>query len=306
MEVSHARPSRRGRPWSMLLGLCLLACAQPALPRTEIVVVVDSDLTLGEEVDMLRIEATGPDETVQSASVELLAGTTLPQTLGLVREGGALGPIRVVAVGLLGDEEVIRREAELSFIADRTLSLPMHLVRSCLARECGDGETCSEHGCVASDVDATRLADWRGRPPTLAQPDELPPAQDAGDEPDGSGQGLDAGGVDGAADEDAGIADADPGTADSGASDAEPGADADMSAVPDSGAPPGDAAVSEGGSMCMPKLESCNSLDDDCDGVVDNGYDLMTDTRHCGMCNKLCSQPTVICCKGVCSRNCAR
>jgi hypothetical protein len=56
----------------------------------------------------------------------------------------------------------------------------------------------------------------------------------------------------------------------------------------------------------MPKVESCNMLDDDCDGVADNGYDLMTDTRHCGVCNKLCSQPTAICCKGVCSRNCAK
>jgi hypothetical protein len=56
--------------------------------------------------------------------------------------------------------------------------------------------------------------------------------------------------------------------------------------------------------MCTPKVEACNQLDDDCDGVVDNGYDLMSDTRHCGTCNKLCAQPTVICCKGVCSRNC--
>jgi hypothetical protein len=303
MEVRHAEPLRHSRLWTTLLGLCLLACDAPELPRTEIVVVVDTDLALGDEVDTLRIEATGPDETLQSASAELGASTKLPQTLGLVRESGALGPIRVLAVGLLGEEEIIRREAELSFIADKTLTLPMHLVRACQARACGAGETCSEHGCIASSVDATRLADWRGHAPTLAEPDELPPpAEDAGGAFDGSAGPLDAGESASVSDGDAGvqedarIMDAD--------SEYEAG-DADEGGR-DSGAFDTDAAASEGGSMCMPEVESCNELDDDCDGVVDNGYDLMIDTRHCGVCNKRCAQPTAICCKGVCSRNCAK
>jgi hypothetical protein len=285
----------RGRPWTTLLGLCLLACSAPELPRTEIVVVVDTDLALGEEVDTLRIEATGPDETVQRASVELAAGTKLPHTLGLVREGGALGPLRVVVVGLLGDEEIIRRAAELSFIADKTLSLPMHLVTSCLARECGRGETCSELGCVATSVDATRLADWHGLPPTLAEPDELPPpAEDAGDALDGGAGELDAGVLDAASSEDPDADVSDP-AHEAGASDAATG---------DSATIGNDAGAAEDGGMCTPKVEACNELDDDCDGVIDNGYDLMSDTRHCGKCNTLCAQPTVVCCKGVCSRNC--
>jgi hypothetical protein len=299
VEVRASGPARRSRPWTTLLGLCLLACSAPELPRTELVVVVDSDLALGEQVDTLRIEATGPDGSVQSASVELAAGTKLPHTLGLVREGGALGMIRVVAVGLLGDEEILRREAELSFIAEKTLSLPMHLVTSCLARECGRGETCSEFGCVAVRVDATRLADWHGVPPTLAEPDELPPpAEDAGDAPDGGAAGLDAGVLDAASSEDAAE------DLESSVSDPAQEAGASDAATDDSATTGADAGASEGGSMCTPKVEACNELDDDCDGLVDNGYDLMSDTRHCGKCNTLCAQPTVVCCKGVCSRNC--
>jgi hypothetical protein len=265
--------------------LSLLACSAPELPRTEIVVVVDTDLALGEQVDTLRIEATGPDDSVQSASVELAAGTKLPHTLGLVREGGALGMIRVVAVGLLGDQEILRREAELSFIADKTLSLPMHLVTSCVARECGRAETCSEFGCVAVRVDATRLAEWHGIPPSLAEPDELPPpAEDAGDAPDGGAPELDAGVLDAASTEDA-AEDLDSSVSDpaqeAGASDAAAGDSATIGAgrrrfgrrqhVP---------AQGRGVQRARRRLRwPCG-----------HGYDLMSDTRHCGKCNTLCAQ----------------
>ncbi len=34
--------------------------------------------------------------------------------------------------------------------------------------------------------------------------------------------------------------------------------------------------------------ESCNGRDDDCDGAVDNGFDLATDADHCGECGHTC------------------
>jgi len=34
--------------------------------------------------------------------------------------------------------------------------------------------------------------------------------------------------------------------------------------------------------------EVCNRLDDDCDGTTDEGFDFMTDVRHCGGCDKPC------------------
>lgn len=44
--------------------------------------------------------------------------------------------------------------------------------------------------------------------------------------------------------------------------------------------------------VCVPApagSETCNRLDDDCDGVVDNGFDLQTDPENCGSCATRCA-----------------
>jgi hypothetical protein len=49
--------------------------------------------------------------------------------------------------------------------------------------------------------------------------------------------------------------------------------------------------------------EVCNGEDDDCDGEIDEGFDLQTDTNHCGVCGHTCD-PTVhgrgVCIEGTC------
>ncbi len=42
-------------------------------------------------------------------------------------------------------------------------------------------------------------------------------------------------------------------------------------------------------SVTGPQTETCNGLDDDCDGVVDNGFDLTTDVNNCGTCGHQCT-----------------
>jgi len=53
-----------------------------------------------------------------------------------------------------------------------------------------------------------------------------------------------------------------------------------------------------------PSPESCNSLDDDCDGATDDGFDLATDAANCGACGNDCTAlPNVAvatCAAGVC------
>ena len=55
--------------------------------------------------------------------------------------------------------------------------------------------------------------------------------------------------------------------------------------------------------------EACNQIDDDCDGVVDDGFDFLNSTLHCGGCGRPCGQGDA-CCNGTCSdpssdpRNC--
>lgn len=45
--------------------------------------------------------------------------------------------------------------------------------------------------------------------------------------------------------------------------------------------------------------EACNGRDDNCDGVVDDGFDLSTDPTNCGMCGRACGAG-LACCAGSC------
>lgn len=56
------------------------------------------------------------------------------------------------------------------------------------------------------------------------------------------------------------------------------------------------------GGMVTPTIEVCDGKDNDCDGVIDNGFDTETDINNCGGCGHACSFPHAIalCQKGVC------
>ena len=51
-----------------------------------------------------------------------------------------------------------------------------------------------------------------------------------------------------------------------------------------------------------PQMEVCDGKDNDCDGLVDEDFDLQTDPRHCGSCDHICAYPHGIglCSKGQC------
>lgn len=46
--------------------------------------------------------------------------------------------------------------------------------------------------------------------------------------------------------------------------------------------------------------ETCNGKDDNCNGKVDEGFDLNTDPKNCGMCGRQCNLTTEICQQGGC------
>jgi hypothetical protein len=62
------------------------------------------------------------------------------------------------------------------------------------------------------------------------------------------------------------------------------------------------ATVDRPDATCLPR-EECNGIDDDCDGLVDEDFDLSTDIHHCGACNVPCVTPHAVpeCDGGRCS-----
>lgn len=50
------------------------------------------------------------------------------------------------------------------------------------------------------------------------------------------------------------------------------------------------------GGLCYPEglcvAETCNELDDDCNGVADDPFKLQSDNAHCGACNVACTAGT--------------
>jgi hypothetical protein len=61
-----------------------------------------------------------------------------------------------------------------------------------------------------------------------------------------------------------------------------------------------------GGLVCqkaeLPKPDICDGLDNNCDGVADEDFDLQTDPRACGSCNHVCDIPNAVpgCAAGQC------
>ncbi|MBN8616984.1 MAG: hypothetical protein J0L92_40760 [Deltaproteobacteria bacterium] len=140
---------RRARPF---LALGLLACAAcTARPVTEVVLEVQTSYAVPTALDRVRIETTRAGSTT-TTSMGAWTDASVPRVLGLVHEGGALGPVDVVVVGMLGTSAIVERRATFTFVEGEIRRLVLRLVPECATAlgRCAPPETCDE-GPVCRD-----------------------------------------------------------------------------------------------------------------------------------------------------------
>ena len=146
-----------------LLAACAgVAACSSKTPVTELLVVVDSDLSVPAELDEVRVDLVGPGGEVRRSEGALASDAELPRTLALVHRGGPLGPVRITVTGRHAGSDLVQRRATATFISGETRVLRLHLLRECLNMRCSSTETCASGGCRAIDVAPSELEPWTG------------------------------------------------------------------------------------------------------------------------------------------------
>jgi hypothetical protein len=152
------------RALALMLAAVGAGCGGGTSPLTQIVVVVDSDLSVPSELNAISIAVSGGQGKAQDTDASLANQSDLPRSLGLVHSTGELGPVRVQVLGKLNDASVVERSAVVSFTQDKTMVLRVTLARSCansVGPACGSDKTCDAGRCV--DPEVSPLSVWDGK-----------------------------------------------------------------------------------------------------------------------------------------------
>ena len=281
----------------LALLVLLVSAGGCTTPRTEVILAVDMDARAALVLDRFNVEVIDPAGISRFANSSV---TDLPRTLGISWTQGPLGPFTIRVTGERRGVATITRVARFTFIPQETRVLHITLTGNCATTVCSTTETCAETGCRAWDIQPSELEPWTG---TI-------------DRRDG-----------GALPADAGPADANPMRFDAFVvpidavvpmpdaftemPDAfvDPDAFIEMPDAPDALTSPPDALVIDARAVdaCMPMAEVCNLRDDNCNAMVDEGFDLIRDEANCGSCGNVCDLPNASnrCASGMCGvRDC--
>ncbi|MBZ0118994.1 MAG: hypothetical protein K8H88_18505 [Sandaracinaceae bacterium] len=149
----------------LALVFLLSGCTEPV---TEVMLVIDTDLSVPDELDGVNVSVLGTDGLTKMAVGPITTANDLPRTVALVHRGGPTGPLLVTVTGTLRGGNRIQRRARFSFVPGEIRVLRVDLLRQCLPNElpapCGPDETCGPTGCRAVDVQEQELLPYA--PPT--------------------------------------------------------------------------------------------------------------------------------------------
>lgn len=166
-------PVRSAPGPALLLGAvaCALAACGPS--RTELIVVVESEVAGLENVE-LRIENDGRAVVDQVFPVN--APGALPLTAGLTSRSGSATLVEVTAIGRSAGAAPVYASARTRFVPGESRVLILVLEAACVSRpRCPDREACRGGACVDAYVDPETLPRYHG-----ALPDGGPPGMDGG------------------------------------------------------------------------------------------------------------------------------
>jgi alpha-tubulin suppressor-like RCC1 family protein len=163
----------------LALGAIALAIVAPACRNTttEIVLVIDTNLTILVDVDHVDISVAG-SQMQPTIPVELGAAgaPAFPLTLGLTPAGAASGvTVTVTVVGSLRTRPVVQQDAETTFVDGSKRMLRMLLLGSCMGSSCPTGETCGLDGCQPRATPGPSLPSWTGAAPARPAPSSTTP-----------------------------------------------------------------------------------------------------------------------------------
>jgi alpha-tubulin suppressor-like RCC1 family protein len=183
-----------GRPVARAVVALALAASACEKPRTEILLIVDTELRIPDELDQITIQIHTREMRDRFKQDYFLGPgkTEIPMSLGLVPDNDPRIGFQVEVTGYRHNVFVIERSASTTLVPEQTLVLRIDLVRVCKEVVCDVmNTTCHDDGkCRPDDVPASSLprvgevrdgattvdaARADAAPPDTAMPDAAPP-----------------------------------------------------------------------------------------------------------------------------------
>ncbi len=145
---------------AVLIAVLLLAACAPR-PRTELLVVVDSDLDVPDPLSRVTLSVRlgerelGPfTEVIDPSRREARA---LPISLAITDRTVGAGRLAITATASSRDGDAVSQTALVAFVPGEGRALCLRLDAACVGRGCAPGETCAAGECLPEAVDAGAL-----------------------------------------------------------------------------------------------------------------------------------------------------